>query len=119
MYARGIEDCRAQVQAVISDGVRELTGPFVLATGANAPVRIADDLAAIPGAGRLAELYPQGVWLARLPSLTLAGRTFADVGAGLLLSEGNVAGVIGGPILANFRWRFDFPAHRLLIAPAR
>ena len=112
-------DGRAQVQAVISDGARQLTGPFILATGANAPIRIADDLAAVPGAGRPSELYPQGVWLARLPSLTLAGRTFTDVGSGLLPPEGDTAGVIGGPVLANFRLRFDFPARRLLIAPGR
>lgn len=110
---------RPQVEAVVSDGERQLTGPFILATGANAPVRIADDLAAVPGAVRPSELYPQGVWLARLPSLRLANRTFSDVGSGLLPPEGDNAGVIGGPVLANFRLRFDFAGRQVLTAPSR
>ena len=110
---------RPLVEAVVSDGVHQLTGPFILATGANAPIRIADDLASIPGASQPAELYPEGVWLARLPSLRLADRTFADVGSGLTPPEGDNAGVIGGAILANFRLRFDFAGGRVLIAPGR
>ena len=110
---------RPLVEAVVSDGARQLTGPFILATGANAPIRIADDLARIPGASRPSELYPEGIWLARLPSLRLADRTFRDVGSGLLPPEGDSAGVIGGAILANFRLRFDFAGGRVLIAPAR
>jgi hypothetical protein len=112
-------DGRPMVEAVVSDGARQLTGPFILATGANAPIRIADDLASIPGASRPSELYPEGVWLARLPSLRLADRTFTDVGSGLTPPEGDSAGVIGGAILANFRLRFDFAGGRVLIASAR
>lgn len=110
---------RPLAEAVVSDGLRQLTGPFILATGANAPVRIADDLATVPGASRPAELYPAGVWLARLPGLRLADRTFTDVGSGLTPPEGEGAGVIGGAILANFHLRFDFARGRVLIAPAR
>lgn len=103
---------RPVVEAMVSDGVRRLSGPFILATGANAPVRLADDLARAPGVSRPAELYPQGVRLARLPALALADQTFTDLGAGLTAPEGDVAGVIGGPVLAHFRWRFDFAGRR-------
>jgi hypothetical protein len=31
--------------------------------------------------------------------------------------EGDVAGVLGGAVLAHFRLRFDFPARRLVAQP--
>lgn len=105
--------------ATVSDGRRSLTGPFVLATGANAPVRLADDLAQAPGAARPNELYPEGVWLARLPRVAFAGAPTRDAGAGLMKPEGDIAGVLGGQLLARYRLRFDFPAGRLTAAPAR
>lgn len=110
---------RPVVEAIVSDGVRRLSGPFILATGANAPVRLADDLTQAPGANRPAELYPQGVWLARLQALALADQTFADLGAGLMEPEGEFAGLIGAPVLAHFRWRFDFAAGTLITRSVR
>lgn len=108
---------RPTVRAAVSDDLHEIRGPFVIATGANAPVRLADDLAQAPGAAKPAELYPDGVWLARLPQVTFARAVGRDVAAGLMTPDGDVVGVLGGPVLAHFRLRFDFPAGRLVVAP--
>lgn len=108
---------RPVAAAEASDGVRTLRGPFLLATGANAPVRLAEDIARASGADSPAGFRPDGVWLARLATLTFSGRTDIDLGAGLTPPEGELAGVLGGPVLANFRLRFDFPRGRVLIAP--
>ena len=113
------DEGRPTVPATVSDGGRELSGPFMVATGANAPVRLADDLAQAPGLSRPNEVYPDGVWLARLDALTLAGVRQRDLGAGLMKPQGEAAGVIGGTALARFRLRFDFPAGRLIVAPGR
>jgi hypothetical protein len=110
---------RPTAQAAVADEGRTLTGPFVIATGANVPVRLADDLAQAPGATKPDELYPQGVWMARLPALSFAGLRTRDVPAGLMKPEGEAAGVIGGTALSRYRLRFDFPAGRLIVAPAR
>lgn len=110
---------RPTVEAAVSDGDRTVRGRFVIATGANAPVRLADDLASAPGAADPAELYPDGVWFARLPQVLFAGAIGHDVAAGLMPPDGDVVGVLGGPVLAHFRLRFDFPAGRLTVAPAR
>jgi hypothetical protein len=109
---------RPTAEASVSDDRHELTGRFVVATGSNVPIRLADDLAQAPGATRLEELYPEGVWLARLPQVRFAGGLGRDVAAGLMKPEGDVAGVLGGSVLAHFRIRFDFPAGRLVVAPA-
>lgn len=114
-----LENGRPAVEAAASDGVREVRGPFVVATGANVPVRLADDLADAPGASRPSELYPDGVWLAKLASLTFAGLEQRNLGAGLMKPEGDVAGMLGGAALSRFRLRFDFPAGRLVVARAR
>jgi hypothetical protein len=103
--------------ATASDDAQEITGRFVVATGDNAPVRLADDLAHAPGAARPEELYPEGVWLARLPGVTFAGASGRDVAAGLMKPAGEVIGVLGGEVLAHFRLRFDFPAGRLIVQP--
>lgn len=110
---------RPTVEAAVSDDAHQIFGRFVIATGANAPIRLADDLAQTPGASRPAELYPEGVWLARLPQVDFAGATGRDVAAGLMKPEGDVVGVIGGAVLAHFRLRFDFPAARLIVEPVR
>lgn len=127
---------RPTAPAQVSDGERTLRGPFVLATGANVAVRLADDLAAVPAArppdgppdgppngppdgGAARELQPDGRWLAELGALRFAGRTDRRLGAGLMPPDGDVAGVIGGPALSRFRLRFDFPAGRLEVAGAR
>lgn len=109
---------RPTVVAEVSDGEHAVEGRFVVATGANAPVRLADDLASAPGLADPKELYPDGVWLARLPQVRMAGAVGRDVAAGLMPPQGDVAGVLGGPVLAHFRLLFDFPKARLTIMPA-
>lgn len=108
---------RPTVEAAVSDGAHRLSGRFVVATGANAPVRLADDLAQAPGALRPQELYPDGVWLARLSQVEFGGAVGQDVGAGLMKPEGDVVGLLGGAVLAHFRLRFDFPGGKLVVQP--
>ncbi len=110
---------RPVAKAAVSDEDHEISGRFVIATGSNVPVRLADDLAQAPGAARSDELYPNGVWMARLAGVRFAGVEGRDVAAGLMKPEGEVAGVLGGEVLAHFRLRFDFPAGRLTVAPIR
>jgi len=110
---------RPTVDASVSDDAHRIAGRFVVATGANAPLRLADDLAQAPGAGETKELYPEGVWLARLPQVDFAGATGRDVATGLMKPEGDVVGVLGGAVLAHFRLRFDFPRNRLVVEPVR
>lgn len=106
---------RPTAEAAVSDEARTLRGRFVIATGANAPVRLADDLAKVtPEALRPEELYPEGVWLARLPQVAFAGAVGLDAGAGLMKPEGDVVGLLGAQVLAHFRLRFDFPAGKLI-----
>lgn len=109
---------RPTVTAAVADDQRRISGRFVVATGANVPVRLADDLAQT-GAGEVKELYPEGVWLAHLPEVDFAGATGRDVAAGLMKPEGDVVGVLGGAVLAHFRLRFDFPAGKLVVDPVR
>jgi hypothetical protein len=109
---------RPTVMAAVADERRQITGPFVLATGANAPVRLADDLAQAPAA-KPSELYPDGVWLARLAQVRFAGSVGQDVAAGLMKPDGAVVGVLGGDVLAHFRLRFDFYRGKLTVAPIR
>ena len=108
---------RPTAEAAVADGAHEIRGRFVIATGANAPVRNADDLAQAPGVLRPEELYPDGVWLARLPRVAFAGAVGLDAGAGLMKPEGDVVGVLGASVLAHFRLRFDFPARKLVVQP--
>lgn len=109
---------RPTVAAAVADEVRRISGRFVVATGTNVPLRLADDLAQI-GATETKELYPEGVWLARLPEVDFAGATGRDVAAGLMKPEGDVVGVLGGAVLAHFRLRFDFPRGKLVVDPVR
>jgi len=108
---------RPTAEAAVSDDTRQIRGRFVIASGANAPVRIADDLAQASGAWRPEELYPDGVWLARLPQVAFAGAVGLDAGAGLMKPEGDVVGLLGASVLAHFRLRFDFPAGKLIVQP--
>ncbi|HEX7886335.1 MAG TPA: hypothetical protein VF474_10195 [Phenylobacterium sp.] len=110
---------RPTAKASVSDDAHQISGRFVIATGANAPMRLADDLAATPGATQSNALYPDGVWFARLAQVEFAGARGRDVAAGLMKPEGDVVGVVGGPVLAHFRLRFDFPADRLIVQPVR
>jgi len=110
---------RPTAAAAVSDDAHEVAGRFVIATGMNVPARLADDLAQAPGAAKPDELYPQGVWLARLPQVTFAGASGRDVAAGLMKPDGEVVGILGAEVLAHFRLRFDFPAGRLTVVPVR
>jgi hypothetical protein len=110
---------RPTVEASVSDDAHRIAGRFVVATGANVPVRLADDLARAPGAAETKELYSDGVWLARLPEVDFAGATGRDVAAGLMKPEGDVVGVLGGSVLAHFHLRFDFPGGKLMVDPVR
>jgi hypothetical protein len=110
---------RPTAPAAVSDDAHEVSGRFVIATGMNAPIRLADDLAQAPGATKPDELYPQGVWLARLPQVTFAGALGRDVAAGLMKPQGEVVGALGADVLAHFRLRFDFPAGTLTVVPVR
>ncbi|WP_133254981.1 hypothetical protein [Phenylobacterium hankyongense] len=106
------------VAAAVSDGGRTLSGPFAPATGGERAVRLADDLAAAPGASKPQELYPYGVARPRLRALSFAGALSENLPAGLLKAQdGGPAGEIGTPVLARYRLRFDFPNGRLLLAP--
>lgn len=109
---------RPTVRMSVADDSHRLTDRFVVATGSNVALRLADDLASVPGAAKPAELYPDGVWLARLPQASFGGAEGRDLPTGLMKPDGAAAGVLGGPALANFRLRFDFPAGRLTAAPA-
>jgi len=112
------DEGRPTAAAAVADDAHEVRGAFVVATGADVGVRLADDLAQTPGAAKPNELYPEGAWLARLPVLRFGGATGRDVAAGLMKPQGEVVGVIGGPVLAHFRLRFDFPAGKLVVAQA-
>ena len=114
----GWDQGRPTAPAAVADAAHEIAGRFVIATGANAPVRLADDLAQA-AAAKPAELYPDGVWLARLAQVRFAGSVGQDVAAGLMKPDGEVVGVLGGDVLAHFRLRFDFPAGRLTVVPIR
>ena len=109
---------RPVVAAAASDNAHEAQGRFVVATGANVPVRLAEDLASAPGLPDPRELGPDGRWLARLPRITFGEAEGYDVAAGLMPPEGDVVGVLGGPVLAHFSLRFDFPRGLLVVAPA-
>ena len=117
--ALGWDGGRPTAEAAVADDAHEVIARFVIATGMNAPMRLADDLAAVARAARPAELYPDGVWLARLPVVRFGGSVGRDVATGLMKPDGDVAGALGGQVLANFHLRFDFPAGRLIVAPAR
>jgi len=110
---------RPVVTAEVRDGERALRGLFTPATGQPAGVRLAEDVARVAGIGQVQELGPEGIWLARLAELRLAGRRLTDLAAGLEPVQGGAAGQIGAPALARWRLRFDFPAGRLHLAPAR
>ncbi|HEY3697624.1 MAG TPA: hypothetical protein VGL30_18435 [Phenylobacterium sp.] len=108
------------VHAAVTDGVATWPGDFTPATGLGLSLRLDDRFAAAPGAAKPQELYPGGVWRARLQALSFAGDVYPEVDTGLVKGEADgPAGLIGGPVLAHYRLRFDFPAGRLLIARRR
>lgn len=105
-------------RAAVSDGPNALAGQFVVATGAAAAVRVAQNLASVPGAAKPDDLLPYGETRARLRAASFAGTLFENLPGGLAPAAGQTAGVIGGPMLNRWRLRFDFPRGRLLLAPA-
>ncbi len=108
----------ASVRAAVADGVRALAGEMVLSTGSDAPLRMHQSVAVAVGTPRPDDLLPYGEARAPLRALSLAGALFENVPAGLAPGgEGARLGVIGAPLLAHWRVRFDFPRRRVLLAP--
>jgi hypothetical protein len=111
---------RPVVAAAVADGARAISGAFAPATGADTGLRLSDAVAAVARAAKPRELYPYGVYRPRLGALSFAGVLTENLPAGLIKAEDpGLAGQIGTPILQHYRLRFDFPAGRLLLAPAR
>ncbi len=82
-------------------------------------MRLSDVKADAPGAAKLVELYPYGILKPRLEGFAFGGETSGGLPAGLVHAEDPaLAGQIGAPLLSRYRLRFDFPAGRLLLAPA-
>lgn len=109
---------RPTVVASVADGSTTLTGAFAPAIGADTAVRLSDAAASAPGAAKPRELYPAGVLRPRLAALSFAGQLSENLPAGLTAAEDPaLTGLIGAPLLARYRLRFDFPAGRLLLAP--
>jgi len=111
------QDGVATARAAVSDGPRALAGDFVVATGSDTPVRVAQDLASVPGALKPEDLLPYGDRRARLRAASFAGTLFENLDGGLTAGTQG-AGVLGAPLLDRWRLRFDFPGRRLLLAPA-
>lgn len=110
---------RPVVRAAVSDGLQALAGAFAPATGGDTAVRLSDALAGAPGAAKPNELYPYGVLRPRLRALSISGALIENLPAGLIKAEDpGLAGEIGAPLLSRYRLRFDFPARKLLLAPA-
>jgi hypothetical protein len=108
------------VEASVSDGARSETGAFVVATGADAPVRLSDAKARVAGVSKPKELYPDGVYRPRLRALSFAGGLSENLLAGLMKApDPEALGLIGAAALTPYRVRFDFPAGRLLLAPTK
>lgn len=107
----------ATARAAVSDGPRALAGDFVIATGADTAVRLGQDHASVPGAAKPEDVLPYGDRRAGLRAASFAGTLFENLQAGLTPAS-QTAGVLGAPLLARWRLRFDFPRGRLLLAPA-
>lgn len=107
----------AVARGAASDGPRSLAGDFVIATGADTAMRLDADLATVPGAAKPQEFLPYGEGRAKLRAASFGGQLFENPDGGLVKDE-PAAGVIGGPLLARWRLRFDFPQGRLLLRPA-
>jgi hypothetical protein len=111
---------RPVVAAAVADGPRAVSGAFAPATGADTGLRVSDAVGAVARAAKLKELYPYGVYRPRLRALSFAGVLTENLPAGLIKAEDPaLAGQIGAPLLSRWRLRFDFPAGRLLLGPAR
>jgi hypothetical protein len=108
---------RPVAPAAVADGRRTLAGDFVVATGADTPVRLRDDLANAPGAAKREPLYPYGELRPTVRALSFAGDLYEVQPSGLeARTELEAAGEIGAPVLAHYRLRFDFARGRLELA---
>lgn len=111
---------RPVVAAAVADGPHAFAGAFTPATGADTGLRLSDAVAKVAHAPKPKELYPYGVYRPRLRALSFAGLLTENLPAGLMKAEDPaLTGQIGAPLLSRWRLRFDFPAGRLLLAPAR
>lgn len=108
----------ATARAAVSDGPRALAGDFVIATGSDVAVRVSQDHAAVPGAAKPEDLLPYGETRAQLRAASFAQTLVENLPAGLSPAAAPADGVIGAPLLARWRLRFDFPGGKLLLAPA-
>jgi hypothetical protein len=107
------------IRAAVADGVTTLAGDFAIGVGADTAVRLSDAVAGAPSAAKTRELYPYGVLRPKLSALSFAGDLSQNLPAGLIAAqEGAVTGIIGGPLLARYRLRFDFPRGWLEVSPA-
>lgn len=106
----------ATSRAAVADGPSAVGGDFVIATGSDTAVRVAERRAAVPGAAKPQDLLPYGGTRAKLRAASFAGSLFENLEAGL--ADTQAEGVIGAPLLARWRLRFDFPGRKLLLAPA-
>lgn len=108
---------RPVAPAAVADSRRALAGDFVVATGADTPVRLRDDLADAPGAAKREPLYPYGELRPVLRALSFAGDLYEAQPSGLdPRADFDAAGEIGAPVLAHYRVRFDFARGRLELA---
>jgi len=108
---------RPVAPAAVADGRRALAGDFVIATGADTPVRLRDDLADAPGAARRETVFPYGELRPVLRALSFAGDLYEAQPSGLeAKADLDAAGEIGAPVLARYRVRFDFVRGRLQLA---
>lgn len=106
----------AVAPAAVSDGRHALAGDFVIATGADTAIRIDTGLATVPRAAKPQEFLPYGEGRAQLRAASFGGELFENLDGGLVKDEPG-AGVIGAPLLARWRLRFNFPQGRLLLRP--
>lgn len=117
--ALGIAGGLPTLDASVADGPHAQAGRFVIATGGDTAVRIDDGQAQVPGSRRPGALLTFGAARPRLRALSLAGRIWEELPAGLVahadLPEGDL-GVIGTPVLSAWRLRIDVPRRRLGLA---
>ena len=109
------------VAAAVADGPHARGGRFVVATGSDTAVRLDAAEANVPEAKQPQALMTYGPARARLRALSLAGRLWEELPAGLVaqgdLPQGAL-GVIGAPVLSAWRLRFDLARGRLELAAA-
>ncbi|WP_411286862.1 hypothetical protein [Phenylobacterium sp.] len=111
---------KPSVRAQVSDGTRALEGDFAVGTGADRAVRLDEGLASVAGALKPEELYLWGNLEPRLEVLSVPGDDLLRTAAGLLKAdEAGPLGLLGPGAFGLAPLRFDFPAGRLRVGPAR